>query len=436
MRFKLSILLVCLAGMFYLAVGTYKASHFSPDLIPVYSGASCFVHGCDPYNAASLQARFLEAHGNPQRLTPDFWVVRPPVYPPSTLLILSPLVLLPFPAASVVWALLGGTLFLFAVGLVLWVCPRKYFEVGAVLAAVFLLADSPALLGTGNPATFACSLTVIGAVFFLRDRYIPLAVVLLTIGLTTKPQVAGFILLYFVARKIHWRGALIAMGASLAMLLIACGVLQTRPASRNWLPTLRAGITESIQPGHTDDPTPANVEFTDLVNLQTLTSTFIEGRTAYNVAAWVMWLAMFAAWVIAVKRTGAGGADHLLALPALLVLSLLPVYHRGCDDLLLLLAIPLVVKVTGRRRALGLIIAGATTLPHLMDVVMPRLSGVLGRQWTLASALQHRLSFLLLMRYQCPVLLLLFGLYVAAMYAGQGGQEAAEPMLASHAYSA
>lgn len=428
-------LLVCLAALYYLAAGTYKASHFSADFIPVYSGARCFVQGCNPYDPTQLQPAYLEAHGNPGRLNSEYWQDRPPVYPPSTLLMLSPLALLPFPAASVVWALLGGTLFLAAIGLVLSACPQKYFWVAAILACIFLLADSPSLLGTGNPATFACSLAVAGAVLFLRDRYIPLAVVLLTVSLATKPQIAGFVVLYFLARKIHWRGAVLAMGASVAILLIAGFTLQGRPGSRNWMPTLRASITESIQPGHVDDPSPANVRFPGLVNLQTITSTFIASPKVYNAVTWAICLGMFAVWMVAVRRTSTGGADHFLALPALLVLSLLPVYHRGCDDLLLLLAIPLVLKVMEKNYVLGGVIAVGTALLHLLDIVIPRIELSLGRAGTLQEAMSHKLFFLLLLRYECILLLLLFGLYLAGMYVVQGSSDARQAVETSEAYS-
>ena len=428
MRSKLSLLLFCLAAIFYLGVGTYKASHFSVDFIPVYSGARCFVAGCNSYDPAQLQEQYLGAHGNPRLLDADFWASRPPVYPPSTLVMLAPLAWLPFHAASIVWALAGGGLLVIAIVMVLWMCPRKYFWVGAFLAAVFLLADSPSLLGTGNPATFACALTVMGAVLFLRDRYIPLAVVLLTIALTVKPQVAGLVVLYFLVRRIHWRGAVVVLSASLAILLLGSAMLQARPASRNWLPMLKAQIQEAVQPGHTDDPSPANVTYGDLVNLQTLTSMVVPGRAAYNVAAWVIWLGMFAGWIYAMGKMGAGGGNHLLVLPPLLVLSLLPVYHRGCDDLILLLAIPMAVMVLGRRRALGYALVAVMALPHLMDVVMPRLLNLARSRWGMPYIVQHKLLFLALMRYQSPVLLVLFGLLLAGMLVGDWSSMESHPV--------
>lgn len=430
MRFKLSLLLFCLAAIFYFGVGTYKASHFSVDFIPVYSGARCFVAGCNSYDPAQLQKEYLEAGGNPRLLETGFWGSRPPVYPPSTLVMLAPLGWLPFHAASIVWAIAGGGLLVLAVGLVLWMCPRKYFGAGVFLAVVFLLADSPSLLGTGNPATFACALTVIGAALFLRDRYIPLAVVVLTIALTVKPQVAGLVVLYFLVRRIHWRGALAVLSASLVILLLGCATLQARPASRNWLPLLKAQIQEAVQPGHTDDPTPANVHYGDLVNLQTLTSMVLPGRMAYNAAAWVIWLGMFGGWIYAVGKMGAGGGNHLLVLPPLLVLSLLPVYHRGCDDLILLLAIPMVVMVLGRRRVLGYALVAVTALPHLMDVGMPKLLDLARNHWGMPFILRHKLIFLALMRYQSPVLLVMFGMLLAGMLVGAAAPTAPEELAA------
>lgn len=438
MRLKLSILLVSLAAVFYLGAGTYKASHFSADYIPLYSGMRCFVRGCNPYVPAELQAELQRDGGKPARMSEDYWTHRPLllVYPPSTLLVLALFTLVLFAHSAVLWALLGGGLLITAVGMILWVCPRKYFEVAVVLATIFLLADSPSLLGTGNPATFACALALIGTVLYLRDRYIPLATVLFIVSLTVKPQIAGIIMLYFLARRIHWRGAAIVLGTSLAVLLIACGILQARPGSRDWLPALRASIAAQTQPGQVDDPTPANLEFGDMVNLQTITSVFIGNSTGYNAAAWVIWLGLLAWWIYALRDAVAGGADHWLALPPLLVLSLLPMYHRGCDDLLLMLAIPMVVRVMGTHRRLGMVMAVATALPHLMDVVMPRVLQLVREHGSMPAIVQHKLLFIAVMRYQCPVLLLLFGLYVAGMYSGRTVKGSQETALGREAFSA
>jgi Glycosyltransferase family 87 len=417
MRRNLPILLVCLAALYYLAAGTYKASHFSADFIPVYGGARCIAVGCnsyDPFNPPERLAEAIRARGNPARMRPLALL-----YPPSTLLVLSPLCLLPFPVAAVLWALLGGTLLLAAIGLVLSACPRDYFWVASILACVFLVGDSPSLLGTGNPATFACALAVAGAMLFLRNRHIPLAVLLLTVSLATKPQIAGFIVLYFLVRKIHWRSAALSMGASVTILLAACLILQARPVSRDWLPMLRAKIAESVQPGQVDDPTPANVKYLDLVNLQTITGSFVSNPKIYNAVAWAIFLALVAIWIFAVRATDAGRMDHFFALPPLLVLTLLPVYHRGCDDLLLILALPMILRVMQRHRVLGGVTAAATALPHILDVVMPRITYLIGRFWNMQDVLKHKVLFILLLRHQCLVLLLLFGLYVAAMYAVQ-----------------
>lgn len=422
MRFKVSLLLFCLAAIFYLGVGTYKASRLAGDFISVYSGVRCFVAGCNTYDPVQLQEQYVEAGGNAGRLHANFWEGHSPVYPPSTFVVLSPLALLPFHAGWIAWSLISGGLLVLAIGMVLWMCPRKYFGTGVLLGVVFLLAGGTSLLGEGNPATLVSALTMIGAVLFLRDRYIPLAVVLLTIALTVKPQLAGLVVLYFLVRRIHWRGAVVVLSASLVILLLGCATLQARPASRNWLPLLKAQTQVALQPGHADDPSPANVKNGDMLNLQTLTSMVFPGRMAYNAAAWVIWLGMFAGWIYAIRKMGTGGGNHLLVLPPLLVLTLLPVYHRGCDDWILLLAIPMVLMVLGRKRILGYALVAVLALPHLMDTVMPRVVKLARSHWGMPYIVQHKLLFLALMRYQSPVLLVMFGLFMAGMLAGGSGR--------------
>lgn len=433
MRRNLPILLVCLAAIYYVAAGAYKASHSSKDFIPVYSGARCFIHGCNPYDPAQLEAEYLRSDGIPNLTGPGFWVTSPPVYPPSTFVVLAPLALLPFPVAAAVFALLAGGLFIAAVGLILWASPRNHLWVGAILAMVF--AGTPSSLATGNAAAFSCATAMISTVLFLRSRSIPLATALLTISLATKPQIAGIIVLYFFVRGVHRRASVVVMAASFAILLAGCATLSARPQGRNWLSMLRSNVTESVAPGHVNDPSPANVNSPGLVNLQSLTSLFIASPKIYNAVAQAICLALFVVWVFAVRTTGASGSDHFLALPPLLVLSLLPVYHRFYDDLILLLAIPLILKVMDRDRLLGWLTAAATALPHALHFSMIGVRPLVSHSENLQKALQHKLFFIILLRQGCPVLLLLFGLYVAAMFAVEGGREQVSPIETRHAYS-
>ena len=170
-------LLFCLVAVFYLAAGTYKASHFSSDFIPVYSGGRCLLYGCNPYNTAELEQQYLSAHGFAKLVGPGHRLTA--VYPPSTLLAIAPLAFFKFRIAAVLLALLGGTGLIVATGLMIWLTWKEDSWAPTLLGSFILLLGC-GLLGMGNPATFACSLAGVSEpLLFLLDRYVPAGAVLL-----------------------------------------------------------------------------------------------------------------------------------------------------------------------------------------------------------------------------------------------------------------
>ena len=96
-------LVLGIAGIIQFAASWVRVMHASNDFVPVYSGARCLLHGCDPYQPSQLEKEFFAGGGHPQDL--PSWDIDVPVYPPSSFLALSPLAMLPFPAARWVWSI-------------------------------------------------------------------------------------------------------------------------------------------------------------------------------------------------------------------------------------------------------------------------------------------------------------------------------------------
>lgn len=420
MRLKLSILLVCLAGLFYFGAGTYKASHFSRDFIPVYSGARCLIHGCNPYQTDQLEHQFLEGSGKQKLLGPDladFWRGYIPVYPPSTFLVLAPMALFKFSTARFLWAILSGGLFVIAATVVIFACPEGHRWIAAILASMFLAANvSVSLLAEGNPTPFAMALLIIGIVLFLSNRYLWLATVMLMLSLAVKPQMGGVILLYFLAKRIHRWHTVAAMAGAVAILLTAGLILGIRPQSRDWIPALRANVEQSIQPGQVNDPRPDNSGAIGIVNLQTVTSVFFQDSKVFNAVAWGVFALLLAVWVGVAFKTNSGAERHYLMIASLAILSLFPIYHRSGDDMMLLITVPAIVDILIRRRSLGLWISFLTFLLCMNGYTIALRTGFVAHHGGLAGLLQHKVFFILLLRPQCLLLLALFGLYLAAMF--------------------
>jgi hypothetical protein len=169
-----------------------------------------------------------------------------------------------------------------------------------------------------------------------------------------------------------------------------------------------------LSPGGSADPRPANPQAIGDENLQALTSIFIAKAGQFNAAAYVIFLALSGAGILVVLRAHRGPELHLVALGALSILTLMPVYHRFYDTRLLLLSVPAVVVVFQKRRALGAVIAVLTVLTTVS--VQYRVQMFLLQQGKWQSVLANKFLFILLLRHQNLAMLFLFLLYLAAIF--------------------
>ena len=113
-------------------------------------------------------------------------------------------------------------------------------------------------------------------------------------------------------------------------------------------------------------------------------------------------------------RANGGSETHFLALAALSILSLTPVYHRFYDTRLLLLSIPAVMIVFQKRRLLGTLIAVLTVLAVVSVQYRVQMFLLQHAKWQ--SVLANKFLFILLLRQQNLELLLLFCLYLTAIF--------------------
>ena len=434
MQARLRALVFSLAGAFYLAAGTYSASHFSADFIPVYAGARCMMHGCNPYDSRQLEQQYLEGHGARKLITPTTWTDRPSVYPPSTFVAVFPLAWLNFKVAAVLWALLSGSALILATAFVISVTSRADSWIPTLLGS-FILIVSWRLLDYGNPATFACSLAIIGTLLFLIGRHVPTGAILLALSLALKPQVVGLIILYLLVRGVYRGWAMLSLTLGLGFLLAGVLMLQMHPGDHGWMQTLHANIAECVQPGHVNDPSPANKRG-GLLNLQTLTSIFLSNPKAADAVAVGITLFLFLLWIFVVwkleaRRSAMEPPNHFLVLPPLLVLLLLPVYHSSFDARVLLLSIPMTVIVMQSHKALGIALAVVTAFPFFFESFSRFIMMSGGRFGHLAGFLSSKAAFFILLRAWCPELLLLFGLQLAALWRYQANPVSHQALISS-----
>src|ERR1700677_2457161 len=112
----LHLLLLFISVLVMFALAGARVIQASNDYVPVYTGARCLLHGCNPYDTSQLEQQFYQAGGHASEL--PSWQIDVPVYPPSIFLVLSPLAPLTFPVARVIWFLLNGFLLFIAARLI------------------------------------------------------------------------------------------------------------------------------------------------------------------------------------------------------------------------------------------------------------------------------------------------------------------------------
>jgi hypothetical protein len=251
----LHLLVLFLSALVMFALAGARVIRASNDFVPVYTGARCLLHGCNPYDTSQLEQQFYAAGGHAAEL--PSWQIDVPVYPPSTFLVLSPLALLRFPVARVLWFVLNGCLLVTAARLIQMMSPVHHRWLTTILVSYFVITAEIVLV-LGQPAVFAISLLIIGGYFFLSDRFLPVGGLLFLLSLAVKPQIGCLILLYLLLRRIHWRYAAMAMAGAGALLLSATLILGHHPRSAAWASTLRANLSATLGPGGSADPRPEN----------------------------------------------------------------------------------------------------------------------------------------------------------------------------------
>jgi len=388
------------------------------DFIPVYAGARCLVVGCNPYDTDQLDALYK------QQGVPDSdlygWDSSLPVYPPSALLVLAPLGALKYTTARVCWFLLIGALYVTAAGTILQLCPPPHRLLAVVLCS-WLLIRSNKLIFMGQPATLAIALLAIGTVLLLRKRLSGFAALCLILSLAVKPHIGLLVVLYLAVRGVQRRYAITALAGAMGMLLLGGAILYSRPISAHWVGDLKTNIVSAALPGRPADPRP-HLDWVPQADLQAVFSIFTPDQATYNRLSYTASLILFSLWLLGLRRAGRSFDAHLVALAAILCITILAIYHTATDLGVLMLAIPATVVLWNRNRRLGGVAAAALflVLSPLQRILQfqflshPRWQPVLDSPWL----------YTLLLRQQVLLLLLLTCVYLTALFAVRMQEEA------------
>lgn len=313
------------------------------DFHAMYFPAYTLLHQHDPFDKGENMRIYRE---DGESCAPQLWEntqeATVNVYPPSTLLLVAPLTLLPVKVADAVWTILGFVTVVLA-SFLIWGLSADFSPTltGGLLALLLLSSVLVAL--TGNVAGIATGLAAIAVWCFVRGRFLFFGVLSLGFALALKPHDTGFVWLALVLagsaalRRRAWQSFLASVVLSLP------GILWTWMLAPHWIAEWRTNLAIYSARGGINDPGLASAGghgLDSILSLQAVFSVIDDDPHFYNTAAVLVCLTLLLLWIGSFWRKPRTPERLWLALASLAPLSLLPIYHRQADAIVLLLAIP------------------------------------------------------------------------------------------------
>jgi hypothetical protein len=361
--------------------------------------------------SALEQQYTLSGGSDPHFLSQAWQHSQPPVYPPSTFVAMTPFALLKLPAAQDFWIVLNALLFVAAVFYFIssFSEPDRWL---ANLLGAFFLGISPGTLHWGNPALLALSLLILSYAMYRHGRMPVMAACLLCLSIAFKPQIGGLVALFLLIDKTHRRSVAAAIAAAVSLVLIGAATLQLRPQSQHWFADMRANVVGSFLPDHVNDPaSPFGYE----VNIEPAVVVLSPGPATTKIVTYGILAIFMVTLAYCVARFRPNFELNGLLFGAIVVFSLMLIYHRRSDLPLLLLTLPSIICILARRQILGLTVVALTLLASfpIVSLINPWL--MTRHPAILASILDHKVLFLLFLRQQNLALMVLFCLYLRAI---------------------
>ena len=333
---------------------------FQRDYDNLYAGGWCMLHHCDPYSITALDS-VLRAHGD--LVDESRWLLQLPIYPPTTLMLVSPLSTLPYLPGVFLWALLNRGVWTF--GLLwafLWSPVLEGRSIAVRIAsAVFFLASTDINHGLsfGNPAYMVAGLVLFVATDVPQKRQLLHAVVLF-LAIILKPQLAFLYVILLLCRNRPSRQTAYGTLALLALFTVATlAYAALFPATAHWHQGLVANLRLGQSAGVSMNPSLRTTESASdpMLHLQYLFGYWIPDAhksqvLSLGVAAILAGLIAFpllrGLWrhrrPLSDMVLPAWSDDlYLAGLGAITMWMFLPVYHRWSD--LCMLAVVLVVSL-------------------------------------------------------------------------------------------
>jgi len=252
---------------------------------------------------------------------------------------MAPIGALPWPAAKLAWL----AVLLAAFCLTVWALIRTAaFRLDeprtiAFIAGCLALAPFHTGIAAANQTILVVGLCALG-IFAATGEHDFVAGLLFGAACSLKPHIGSFLVLYYLIQR-RWRLFITAVSFTIVLVLIAVGWMQIHGVS--WRADFFHNVSVLTEQNTIDDFTSANPIRFLLINLQVPFYSFTHQGKSANLLALSCGALLICIWMYLVLRVGSRKPRDfaLLALAAIAVIGLLPLYHRLYDASLL--AIPL-----------------------------------------------------------------------------------------------
>lgn len=405
LRWSVFLVLVVLLG-FYVVRGPYRGAlpDHGTDFSMLYAASTSWAQGANPYSGqdcvevlADRGGGALVDNANPQKFAS--------LYPPTMFPVLSPLALVDWPTARVLWAVLNGLAGLASIPLLLKLLGHRSARWAAVIAATVLIwAPLHTAAGVGQPMGLLLFLILLAVTLRLRGAGEVIPGLCLGLAVLIKPQIG----LPFVV-LLGWERRWLALGASLGVSAAVTGLSIARLQMTT--PTWRADLAHNLAiltdpAGGIGSPSPNNPLVYQMIDTAPILYRFGVAEPWVGPAVWG--IALVAAALALMWLSRYRWPDRqLLLIAGLAAVPLLPVYHRMYDATLLLLVAVWVYKRWAMRPGdRWAALAGLCLVPFLLPgpAILSRMMrgnllpmGLADNWWWQTFVMQHHSWFALLL---------------------------------------
>jgi hypothetical protein len=362
------------------------------DFISPYLQSRALISGLDPYSPKVLVQLWPANAHPPEFLAIDLadgsLVIKrgiPTAYPLTCLLLLAPLAVLPWPAAAYVWLAINVCLVFIVIRALFEAIGFQGWDWRGHVFVIFSLALAP--LHTGLAAgSIVISTVALCGIAWSTSQGGPewMAGLLFGLAICLRPQIGLPFLACYLLRR-HWSLSAVAVAVVLVLGVLAIAWLAIHGTP--WIQNYEADNRTLLSRGILSDFTENNPIRFSLINLQVLTYTIVNDGHYANAISIAICAALFGIWVFLASHNQS--SDSLLTVATIIVLSLLPVYHRFYDAFVLIFPIGWALKeFSGERRlsarcalllALPFLVPGGTALEKLQASGL--ISQVISRFW-------------------------------------------------------